>query len=142
MKVLKVVTHLFRKFKLQHMESLPTMDDLDNELTIEELSKAITDIASWKVPGSDGIPADFFRQCKSVYYFSYMTFQSNIGEKVRCHKICVMLRPCITKRVPDRIAITIGGFPCLVLLTKLLHVQSSLAYRNWPKEYILSRSLC
>ena len=43
---------------LQQMESLPTMDDLDNEPTIEELSKAITAMASWKAPGSDGIPAD------------------------------------------------------------------------------------
>ena len=47
------------------MESLPTMDDLDSEPTIEELSKAITEMASWKAPGSDGIPADLLRQCKS-----------------------------------------------------------------------------
>ena len=32
---------------LQHMESLPTMDDLDNEPTNEELSKAITAMAPW-----------------------------------------------------------------------------------------------
>ena len=43
---------------LQNMESLPTMDDLDNEPTVEELSKAITAMASWKAPGTDGIPAD------------------------------------------------------------------------------------
>ena len=40
------------------MESLPTMDDLDNEPTVEELSKAITAMAPWKAPGSDGIPVD------------------------------------------------------------------------------------
>ena len=50
---------------LEHMESLPTMDDLDSEPTIEELSKAITEMASWKAPGSDGIPVDLLRQCKS-----------------------------------------------------------------------------
>ena len=50
---------------LQHMESLPMMDDLDNEPTVEELSKAITAMAPWKAPGSDGIPADLLQQCKS-----------------------------------------------------------------------------
>ena len=50
---------------LQHMESLPTMDDLDNEPTVEELSKAITAMAPWKAPGSDGIPADLLQHCKS-----------------------------------------------------------------------------
>ena len=50
---------------LKHMESLPTMDDLDSEPTIEELSKAITEMASWKAPDSDAIPADLLRQCKS-----------------------------------------------------------------------------
>ena len=40
------------------MESLPTMDDLDNEPTVEELSKIITAMAPWKAPGSDSIPAD------------------------------------------------------------------------------------
>ena len=31
---------------LKHMEDLPTMDDLDSEPTIEELNKAITEMAS------------------------------------------------------------------------------------------------
>ena len=43
---------------LQHMESLPTMDDLDNEPSFEKLSKAITAMAAWKTPNSNGIPAD------------------------------------------------------------------------------------
>ena len=41
------------------------MEDLDSEPTIECLSKAITQMAYWKAPGSDGIPADLFRQWKS-----------------------------------------------------------------------------
>ena len=40
------------------MESLPTMDDLDSEPIIEELNKAITEMASWKALGNDGIPAE------------------------------------------------------------------------------------
>ena len=47
------------------MESLPTIDDLNSEPTLKELSKTITDMASWKAPGSDGIPAELFHQCKS-----------------------------------------------------------------------------
>ena len=50
---------------LQHMENLPTMDDLDNEPTVEVLSKAITAMAPWKAPGSDGIPAELLQHCKS-----------------------------------------------------------------------------
>ena len=49
------------------------MDDLDNEPTAEELSKAITAMAPWKAPGSDGIPADF-NIASLAYYPSYMTF--------------------------------------------------------------------
>ena len=50
---------------LQHMESLSTMDDLDNEPTVEELGKAITAMAPWKSPGSHVIPADLLQYCKS-----------------------------------------------------------------------------
>ena len=50
---------------LKHLESLPTMNDLESEPTIEELSKAITEMASLKVPSSDDIPVNLFRQCKS-----------------------------------------------------------------------------
>ncbi|MCP4267312.1 MAG: hypothetical protein GY777_17355, partial [Candidatus Brocadiaceae bacterium] len=50
---------------LDSMGSLPTMDDLDCEPTTEELSKAIDLMAPWKAPGSDGIPADLLRHCKS-----------------------------------------------------------------------------
>ena len=41
------------------------MDKLNTKSTIEELSKAITEMASWKATGSDGIPANLFHQCKS-----------------------------------------------------------------------------
>ena len=40
------------------------MNYMDIETTIEELSKAVTKIASWKAPGSDGILTHLFRQCK------------------------------------------------------------------------------
>ena len=50
---------------LKSMGSLPTMDYLDCEPTTEELSKAVDLMAPWKVPGSDSIPADLLRYCKS-----------------------------------------------------------------------------
>ena len=43
--------NVFIDAALQHMEILTMMDDLDNEHTVEELSKAITAMT----PGSDGI---------------------------------------------------------------------------------------
>ena len=54
------------------MESLPTMDDLGSEPTIEELSKAITETASWETPGSEGIPA--LVPSMQVLFITYMTF--------------------------------------------------------------------
>ena len=48
------------------MESLPTMDDLNNEPTVEELSKATSAMAPWKAPGSDGIRVDLLQNCKSL----------------------------------------------------------------------------
>ena len=83
---------------LEIIENLLTIIDHEVEL-IEVLSKAITGTASGKALGSNGIPADLFRQCKS-----------NVGEKERCHKTCVTLRLLhyIKTRVPDRILITTG----------------------------------
>ena len=48
---------------LKHIENLSTLDDLDTKPTVKELGKAITEMVSWKAPGSDGIPVDLFRQC-------------------------------------------------------------------------------
>ena len=56
----------------KNMESLPTMDDLGSEPTIEELSKAITETASWETPGSEGIPA--LVPSMQVLFITYMTF--------------------------------------------------------------------
>lgn len=50
---------------LDAIECLPTMDELDVEPTLEELSKAIDNLASGKAPGNDGIPPDLLKQCKS-----------------------------------------------------------------------------
>ena len=50
---------------LDQMECLPIMHDLDCEPSRDELSKAISGMASGKAPGSDGIPPDLLKQCKA-----------------------------------------------------------------------------
>ena len=47
------------------MDSLPIMNDLDCKLTTEKFSKANGMMAPWKAPGSDSIPANLLRICKS-----------------------------------------------------------------------------
>ena len=49
---------------LDAVECLPTMEELDTEPTLEELSRAIDSLAAGKAPGSDGIPPDLLKPCK------------------------------------------------------------------------------
>ena len=51
---------------LNAVECLPTMEELDVEPSIEELSKAIDSMVAGKAPGSNGIPPDLIKQCKTV----------------------------------------------------------------------------
>ena len=50
---------------LDSIESLPTMEELDAVPSEGELSKAIDSLASGKAPGSDSIPPDLLKQCKT-----------------------------------------------------------------------------
>ena len=45
---------------------LPIMEDLDAEPTLEELNKAIDSLACGKAPGTDDIPPDLIKPCKST----------------------------------------------------------------------------
>ena len=125
---------------LKHMENLTKMDDLDIEPTVEELSKAITEMASWKAPCSDGIPADLFRQCKFCLLPHLLDIlvecwkKGKVPQDMRDTKITL----CIRTKVPDRIAITtrefllgIAGksFACVVVP----HLQK-LAERVYPES--------
>ena len=51
---------------LDSITTLPTMEELDAEPTLEELSKAIGSLAAGKAPGSDSIPPDLIKRCKTT----------------------------------------------------------------------------
>ena len=51
---------------LDVIDCLPTIDELDSEPLVEELSKAIDSLASGKAPGNDGIPPDLIKHCKTT----------------------------------------------------------------------------
>ena len=51
---------------LDVIECLPTMDELDSEPSVEELSKVIDSLASGKAPGNDGIPPELIKHCKTT----------------------------------------------------------------------------
>ena len=50
---------------LDVIEFLPTMDELESEPSVEELSKAIDSLASGMAPVNDGIPPDLIKHCKT-----------------------------------------------------------------------------
>ena len=47
------------------IECLPTVDELESEPLVEELSKPIDSLASNKAPGNDRIPPDLIKHCKT-----------------------------------------------------------------------------
>ena len=55
---------------LDVIECLPTVDELDSEPSVEELSKAIDRLVSGKAPGNDVIPSDLTKHCKTAILLS------------------------------------------------------------------------
>lgn len=51
---------------LDAIESMPVMDELDTEPSINELKKAIDSLAMRKAPGTDNIPPDLIKHCKTA----------------------------------------------------------------------------
>ena len=51
---------------IESIESLPVMEDLDSEPSLEELKKAVNFLSSGKAPGKDGIPSDIIKVGKDT----------------------------------------------------------------------------
>ena len=51
---------------LDAIECMPVLEELDTEPTMDELSKAIDSLAAGKAPGSDSIPPDLIKHCKTT----------------------------------------------------------------------------
>ena len=48
------------------IKCMPIMEELDAEPTVDELSKVIDSLATGKAPGSDSIPPDLIKHCKTT----------------------------------------------------------------------------
>ena len=82
---------------LDAVECLPTMEELDTESTLEELSKAIDSLASGKAPGSDGNPPPpppFPRPIKAL--------QDHLTAFSACTPLSVLARRSCTTRHAGR----------------------------------------
>ena len=82
---------------LDAVECLPTMEELDTEPTLEELSKAILSLVSDKAPGSDGIPQDLIKHCKNALLYSLhvllcQCWQGAVPQDVRDAKIITLFK--------------------------------------------------
>ena len=51
---------------LDAIDDLPVMEELDSVPTLEDLSKAVNSLSSGRAPGSDGIPPDLIKHCKTT----------------------------------------------------------------------------
>ena len=71
---------------LDAIECMSVMEELDAESTIYELSKAIDSLAAGKAPGSDSIPPDLIKHCKTTYCIPCMKSFTSAGGRVRYRK--------------------------------------------------------
>ena len=86
---------------LDAAERLPTMEELDTEPTLEELSKAIDSLASGKAPGSNGIPPDLIKHCKTTLLHSLRVFLCQCWKELY-HKTCGTPRSSHSSRTKER----------------------------------------
>ena len=82
---------------LDAVKWLPTMEELDTEPTLEELSKAIDSLASGKAPGSDGIPPDLLKHCNttllhSLHVLLCQCWQGAVPQDMREAKIITLFK--------------------------------------------------
>ena len=68
---------------LDAIERLPLMPELDEEPSIEELSKEIDRLPSGKAPGKDSIQTEVIKSGKSSLLVPFINFLLNAGKKVQ-----------------------------------------------------------
>ena len=66
---------------LDVIECLPTMDELESEPLVEELSKASDSLASGKAPGNDGMLPDLSKHGKTTLLFPLHESFASSGKK-------------------------------------------------------------
>lgn len=69
---------------LDAIECLPAMEKLDTEPNIEKFSKAIDSLVFKKVPGSDEIPPNLIKHCKTNLVLPKSS--ASAGKKGPCHR--------------------------------------------------------
>ncbi|KAL8589555.1 hypothetical protein ACOMHN_015941 [Nucella lapillus] len=68
---------------MDELDADPALDELDADPALDELSKATDSLAAGKAPGSDGIPPDLLKHCKSAVFFHCSKSSVNVGRKAR-----------------------------------------------------------
>ncbi|KAL8594995.1 hypothetical protein ACOMHN_038791 [Nucella lapillus] len=66
---------------MDELDADPALDELDADPALDELSKATDSLAAGKAPGSDGIPPDLLKHCKSAVFFHCSKSSVNVGRK-------------------------------------------------------------
>ena len=73
------VEHYSELYTRENIECLPILEELDEEPTVDELSKALDSLAPGKAPGRDSIPAEELKWCRE-------TLITSVGKKERSPK--------------------------------------------------------
>ncbi|KAL8594991.1 hypothetical protein ACOMHN_038787 [Nucella lapillus] len=83
---------------MDELDADPALDELDADPALDELSKATDSLAAGKAPGSDGIPPDLLKHCKSAVFFHCSKSSVNVGRKARpAARGCPFTRPAVDR---------------------------------------------
>ena len=117
---------------LDVVECLPTMEELDTERTLEELSKAIDSLASGKATGSDGIPPDLLKHCKTILLHSLHIL------------LCQRWQGAVPQDIRDTMIITLFNYRGISLLsvTGIVFAKVILIRLQKLAEHVYPESQC
>ena len=115
------------------IKCMPIMEELNAEPTMDELSKVIDSLAAGKAPGSDSIPPDLIKHCKTTLLTPCMKSSASAGERELCHKTWEMPRslPCTRTRVREVTVTTTEASLFSASLARSMPGSSWSACRGW-----------